>query len=85
MLTILWMFSLFILDLIIILSRRRYDWKTGLRESFLHFPLVVPLKNTISTWELCQIEILDLPVTSLNHIERIKMEAGKLSQNEAFL
>lgn len=86
MLTIFWMFAPFLLHLTVIVSKRKDDWKTGLKEAFQHFPLVVPVTNTFSTLELCKVEYADsMPVSSLTKIEKIKKEAGKLTQTESFM
>ena len=88
-LTILWMFTPFLLEIskwvVLIFLKKGDNWKEGLREAFVHFPLVVPLVNTGRTYRLCFIEYADpMSSVSLDEIEKIKMVAGKLTTTEAF-
>ena len=80
------MFSPFFLNLLIIFLKQRKNQKFGLKESFLHFPLCVPVKNSFLMHKLYKVKYSDsMPVASMKEVEEIKMEAGKLSQTEAFM
>ena len=54
-------------------------------EAFVHFPLVVPVRNTYHTYQMYEIEYSDpMSSKSLDLIEKIKMVGGKLTMTEAF-
>ena len=62
------------------------NWREGLHEALVHFPLVVPALNTKRTNKLRFIEYTDpMSSKSLDEIEKIKMPAGKLTMTEAFM
>ena len=84
-LTILWMFTPFLLEVILIFLQKRDNWRDGLKKAFLYFPLVVPVKNTYHAYQLYEIKYSD-PMSSVsrNKIEKIQMVAGKLTMTEAF-
>jgi hypothetical protein len=80
------MFAPFFFNLLIILLKQRKNQKFGLKESFFHFPLCVPVKNSLLLHKLYKLYKVDsMPVALLKAVEEIKMEAGKLSQTEAFM
>ena len=84
--TILWMFGPFLMHLTVIFLDGKKDWKVGLKEAFVHFPLVIPLTNSYHAYQMYGIEYTDpMTILSLTLIEDIKMVSGKLTLVEAFL
>ena len=88
MLTIVWIFTPFFYNLILILLDQRYrkDWKKGMMAALKHLPLVIPLTNTYYTYRLSQVQYSN-PMTarSLAEIEELRLKAGQLTLTEAFL
>ena len=80
------MFTPFLVKVALIFLQKRDNWKEGLREAFLHFPLVIPMKNSYHTYQLYTVKYSDpMSISSLTNIENLKMVAGKLTLIEAFL
>ena len=70
--TILCMFGPFLMHLAIILLDRKKDCKVGLKEAFVHFPLVIPLTNSYLAYQMYGIEYSDpMTILSLTMIEDI--------------
>ena len=65
--------------------KKKDNWREGLKEAFVHFPLVVPVLNTKLTYQLCLIKYAEpMSSVSLDQIEKIRMGAGMKIMREAF-